>query len=53
MEHGSTKNLLALVKTNRVSKYTLSAQKSCYSQIYKDLSKRYYPVIISVMPSEK
>ena len=31
MEHDSSKNRLALVKTNRVSKYMLSAQKLCWS----------------------
>ena len=29
MEQDSSKNRLALVKTNRVSKYMLSAQKLC------------------------
>ena len=32
MGQDSIKNFLALVKTNRVSKYTLSMQKLCYSQ---------------------
>ena len=31
MEQDSSKNRLALMKTNRVSKYTLSAQKLCCS----------------------
>ena len=31
MEQDSSKNRLALVKTNRVSKYMLSAQKLCCS----------------------
>ena len=30
MEQDSPKNRLALVKTNRVSKYILSVQKLCY-----------------------
>ena len=50
MEQDSTKNRLALMKTNRVSNYTLSVQKFCYSQHkYKATSKKYYPVIILVM----
>ena len=53
MEQDSTKNCLALAKTSLVSKYTLSVQKLCYSQHkYKGSSKKYYPVIILVMPSE-
>ena len=32
MEQDSTKNRMVLVKINRVSKYTLSVQKLCYSQ---------------------
>ena len=49
MEQDSTKNRLALMKTNRVSNYTLSVQKFCYSQHkYKATSKKYYPVIILV-----
>ena len=31
MEQDSTKHHLTLAKTNRVSKYTLSVQKLCYS----------------------
>ena len=51
MEQDSTKNRLTLVKTNCVSKYTLSVQNLCYSQHkYKGSSKQYYPVIILVMP---
>ena len=53
MEQDSTKKGLALGKTNRVSKYTLSVQNLCYSQHkYKGLSKKYYPVIILIMPSK-
>ena len=53
MEQDSTKNHLALAKTNRVSKHTLSVQKLCYSQHkYKGSSKKYYPVITLVMPSK-
>ena len=38
------------MKTDRVSKYTLSVQKLCYSQHkYKGSSKKYYPFIILVM----
>ena len=40
MKQDSTKSHLALVKTIRVSKYTFSVQKLCYSQHkYKGLSK--------------
>ena len=53
MEQDSTKNRVALVKTNRVSIYTLSMQKLCYSQRkYKGSSKEYYPFIILVIPSK-
>ena len=31
MEQDSSKNSLALLKTNRISKYMLSAQKLCWS----------------------
>ena len=31
MEQGSSKNHLAFVKTNRISKYMLSSQKLCCS----------------------
>ena len=45
MEQDSTKNCLALVKNNRVSKYLLSVQQLCYPQHkYKGSSKKYYPV---------
>ena len=51
-EQDSTKTKLALAKTNSLSKYTLSVQKSCYSQHKcKDLSKNYYPFIILFMSS--
>ena len=40
MEQDSTKNRLALEKTNRVSKYMLSVLKLCYSQHNKDSSKK-------------
>ena len=50
MEQDSSKDRVDLVKTNRVSKYTLSVQKLCYSQHkYKGSSKKYYPFIILVM----
>ena len=40
MEENSTKNRVALVKTNRVPKYTLFVQKLYYSQDkYKSSSK--------------
>ena len=32
MEKGSTKNYVVLVKTNRVSKYTLSVQKLLFKR---------------------
>ena len=42
MEQDSTKIRLALVKNNRVSKYTLSVKKLCYSQQkYKGSSKKF------------
>ena len=54
MEQDSTKNRVVLVKTNRVSKYTLSVQKLCYSQDkYRGSSKIYYSFIILVIPTEK
>ena len=41
MEQVSTNNREALVKTNRVSKYTISVQKLCYSHDkYKGSSKK-------------
>ena len=44
---------MALVKTNRVSKYKLSMQKLyCSQHRYKDSTKKYYPFIILVMPSK-
>ena len=53
MEQNSSKNSLALVKTNCVSKYTFSVQKLCYLQHkYKGLSKKYDFAIILVMPSK-
>ena len=54
MEQDSTKNRVVLVKTNRVSKYTLSVQKLCYSQDkYRGSSKIYYSFIILVIPTKK
>ena len=53
MEQVSTKSCVALVKTNRVCKYTLSVQKVCYSQHkYRDPSKKHHPVIIIVMSAK-
>ena len=55
MEQDSSKNRLTLVKTNRVSKYMLSAQKLCCSYYqYKKARVRNYIifVIILVMPSK-
>ena len=53
MEKGSTKNYVVLVKTNRVSKYTLSVQKLWYSQDeYKGSSKKYYSFITLVKPTK-
>ena len=52
MEQDSSKNRLALVKTNRVSKYMLSAQKLCCSQYeYKNAWLRNI-VLSLVMPSK-
>ena len=52
MEQDSIKNRLALVKTNRFSKHTLSMQKLCCSwHKYKGSNKNNYPFIILVMPS--
>ena len=54
MEQDSTKNRVVLVKTNRVSKYTISVQKLCYSQDkYRGSSKIYYSFIILVIPTKK
>ena len=54
MEQDSTKNRVVLVKTNRVSKYTLSVQKLCYSQDkYRGSSKIHYSFIILVIPTKK
>ena len=40
-------------KTNRVSKYTISVQKLCYSlHEYKGSSKKYYPIITLFMLSK-
>ena len=50
-EQDSSKDRVDLVKTNRVSKYTLSVQKLCYSRDkFKCSSKKYYSFIILVMP---
>ena len=52
MEQDSTNNHLALVKTNRVSKSTLSVQmqKLCFSyHKYNGSSEKYHPFIILVM----
>ena len=48
MEQDSSKNRLALMKTNRVSKYMLSAQKLCCSYYeYKKARVR------NIVPSRK
>ena len=53
MEENSTKNRVALVKTNRVPKYTPFVQKLYYSQDkYKSSSKKYNFFIILVMPTK-
>ena len=53
MEQQSIKDFVALVKTNGVSKYTLSVQKLCYSRDkYKGSSKKYYSFIILVKPTK-
>ena len=49
MKH-STKNRVVLVKTNRVSKYTLSVEKLSHSQDKcKGSSKKHYSFIILVV----
>ena len=51
-EQDSSKNCLALVKTNRVSKYMLSAQKLCCSH-YEYKNARLRNIVLSlVMPSK-
>ena len=53
MEQDSTKNCMVFIKINRVSKYTLSMQKLCYSQDkYKSSSKKIYSFIIIIMPKK-
>ena len=52
MEQDSTKNRVVLVKTDRVSKYTLSVQKLLFQDKYKSSSKKYYCFIILVMPTK-
>ena len=52
MEQDSTKNRAVLVKTDRVSKYTLSVQKLLFQDKYKSSSKKYYSFIILVMPTK-
>ena len=50
MEQDSTKNRVALAKSNRVSKKN---NKNCYSQVkYKGSNKKYYSFIILVMPTK-
>ena len=52
MEQDSSKNRLVLVKTNRVSKYMLSAQKLCCSH-YEYKNARLRNIVLSlVMPSK-
>ena len=52
-EQDSINDHLALVKTNLVSKYTLSEEKLRYPwHNYKGSSKKYYPFIILVMSSK-
>ena len=53
MKQDSTENHLALAKTNLVSKYMLSVQKSCYWQHkYRGSSKKYHPFITLVKSSK-
>ena len=53
MEQDFSKNCLALMKTNRVSKIYASGQKLCCSYYeYKKARVRNCPVIILVMPSK-
>ena len=47
MDQDSSKNRLALVKTNRVSKYMLSAQKLCCSY-YEYEKARVRDIVASV-----
>ena len=41
MEQDTTKNRVVLVKTDRISKYTLSVQKLLFQDKYKGSSKKY------------
>ena len=52
MEQYSAKTRVVLVKTDRVSKYTLSVQKLLFQDKYKSLSKKYYCFIILVIPTK-
>ena len=52
MKQDSTKNRVVLVKTDRVSKYTLSVQKLLFQDKYKRSSKKYYSFIILVMATK-
>ena len=49
VEQDTARNHMALVKTNRVSKYTLSVQKYAIHNIRRF---QYYPFIILVMSSK-
>ena len=51
MKH-STKNRVVLVKTNRVSKYTLSVQKLSYSRDKCKGSSKKHSFIILVVPTK-
>ena len=51
MEQNSTKNRVTLMKTDRVSKHTLSVQKLLFTNKYKGSSKK-YSFIILVMPTK-
>ena len=52
MEQDSTNNGVVLMKTDIVSKYTLSVQKFLFQDKYKSSSKKYYCFIILVMPTK-
>ena len=52
MEQDSTENRVALVKTNRVSKCTLSVLSKYSQDKYKGSSKEYNSFIILVMPTK-
>ena len=52
MEQDSTENRVALVKTNRVSKFTLPVLSKYSQDKYKGSSKEHNSFIILVMPTK-